>query len=339
MTDISAVFYDGRTARGYAVTLRFDAAGGLEILGLERPLRYAAGELRISSRVGDTPRSIALPDGAKCETDSNDALDAVLARRGAEAGGRLLHLLENRWTYLLLLFALTSGVVWGIVKFGVPELARQAAFAMPVDASRALGRGVLETLDSGALSSSGLEAARKAALQARFFEMTRDLNEAYKFRLEFRRSPLLGPNALALPDGTIVVTDELVRLARGDEELLAVLAHEIGHVVHRHALRGVLQSSAVALIVAFAVGDVVSLTSLAAALPTMLVEAQFSRDFEREADAFALQIMRARKIPPHHAAAILTRLAERHGRKEERFNYLSSHPATEERIRIFGAER
>jgi len=50
------------------------------------------------------------------------------------------------------------------------------------------------------------------------------LDGRYRFRLELRASPLLGANALALPDGTIVVTDELTRLSQRDEELLAVLS-------------------------------------------------------------------------------------------------------------------
>ena len=339
MTEVTAVYYDGRTALGRTVLLRFDAAGNLEIAGLDQPLRYPVRELLVSSRVGNTPRSIAFPDGGKCETEANDAIDSMLARRGAEARSRMLHRLESRWPYILVLFVLAVGMTWGAVKYGVPELARQAAFAMPVSADQALARGVLETLDKALLAPSKLEAARREGLQARFDEMARALDARYRFRLEFRSSPLLGPNALALPNGTVVMTDELVRLAQAEEELLAVLAHEIGHIVHRHALRSVLQSSAVALIVAFAVGDVMSLTSLAAALPTMLVEAKFSRDFEQEADAYALQFMRLHGIPPRHAATILKRLAEHHGGKAERFGYLSSHPATDERIRTFAAER
>ena len=337
MTEIRAVYYDGRTAAGRPVLLRFDRAGGLEVTGPGLSLRVPASEIRCSSRVGNVPRTIALPGGAQCETEDNDAVDAALARRGGAAAA--LHRLESRWPYIAALLVLTVAVVWATIKFGVPELARQAAFALPVSADRSLGRGVLEALDRGLLVPSRLEPGRQAALRARFEDMARSATAAPGLRIEFRASPLLGPNALALPDGTVVMTDALVLLAARDEELIGVLAHEIGHIAHRHALRRVLQSSAVALIVAFATGDVVSLTSVAAALPTMLVEAKFSRDFEREADAYALQFLRARNIAPRHAAAMLKRLAERTGVAGERFGYLSSHPATGERIRLFAAGR
>jgi Zn-dependent protease with chaperone function len=339
MTGVPAVYYDGRSALGREVSLRFDAAGNLEIEGLAAPLRYRAAELSYSPRIGNIPRSLALPGGARCEIADNDAIDAALAAGGAGRHDRALHLLESRWTWILLLFAVAGGVIWGTVRFVVPELARQAAFSLPVDADRSLAGGVLETLDRAFLKPSKLEAARRKALESRFKDITRGVPGSYRFRLEFRASPVLGPNALALPDGTIVLTDELVALAAGDDELLGVLAHEVGHVVHRHALRSVLQSAAVTLIVAFAMGDVVSLTSLAAALPTMLVEAKFSRDFEREADGYALDFLRSGKLSPRPVAAFLRRMAEHHGEPGQAFSYLSSHPATEERIRMFSVDR
>jgi len=339
MTTLRAVYYDGRSARGREVTLRFDAAGQVEISGIEPPLRFALRELAVSSRVGNTPRSITLPNGAKCETDANDAVDAALAVHGRQAYARLRHRLESAWPYVLLLFALTVGAVWGLVNYGVPEIARRAAFALPVDADRALARDTLKVLDQRLFEPSALDASRQDALKARFRSLLAGLDPRYEFRLELRRSRIAGPNAFALPDGTIIMTDALVQLAQQDEELLAVLAHEVGHVIHRHALRGVLQNSAVALLVAFAMGDVVSMTSLAAALPTMLVGAKFSRDFEREADGYALEFLRARRIPLRHAAAILERLEARAGSLPAGLDYLSSHPGIEERVRRFSEAR
>lgn len=336
MTRLNAIYFDGRSARGREVTLRFDMAGQVEISGIEPPLRYALRELSVSTRVGNTPRSIALPNGAKCETDANDALDAALATHGQQTYARLRHRLESAWPYVVALFLLTAGVAWGVVNYAVPEIARRAAFAMPVDADRALARDTLEVLDRRVFEPSTLERSRQDALKARFNAWVVGLDPRYRFRLELRRSEAIGPNAFALPDGTIVMTDALVRLAENDDELLAVLAHEIGHVVHRHALRSVMQNSAVALLVAFALGDVVSATSLAAALPTMLVGAKFSRDFEREADLYALQFLRARHIPTYHATAILERLEARTGRRSEGLDYLSSHPGIEERAKLFG---
>jgi len=328
VTSLNARYFDGRSARGHEVRLRFDATGHVEITGIEPVLRFALRQLNISSRIGNTPRSIALPNGAKCETDDNDAVDAVLAAHGHQRTARLRHRLETAWPYILALFVFTVAAVWGLVNYGVPEIARRAAFAMPIEADRALARSTLEVLDHRLFEPSTLEPSRRDALKARFQKIVTDLDPRYQFRLELRRSNAIGANAF--------VTDALVQLAENDEELLAVLAHEIGHVIHRHALRSVMQNSAVALLLAFALGDVVSATSLAAALPTMLVGAKFSRDFEREADRFALEFLRARHIPTFHATVILQRLETAAGRTPDGFDYLSSHPGIEERAELFG---
>ena len=79
----------------------------------------------------------------------------------------------------------------------------------------------------------------------------------------------LGPNAFALPAGTIVITDELVQLARHDDELRAVFAHEIGHITGRHAMRMLLQNSATALLAVGLLGDVSAVSSMTAAVPAV----------------------------------------------------------------------
>ena len=169
--------------------------------------------------------------------------------------------------------------------------------------------------------------------------MTRELADGQAYRLEFRKSERVGPNAFALPSGIIVLTDELVLLAQHQNELIGVLAHEICHAKNRHALRTLLQNSAVALLVASVAGDLTSHTDLSAALPKLLLEAGYSRAFEMEADQFALQYLLAHDIPPASFANILLRLEERTAHKSEGHNYLASHPMTSQRIRMFRAER
>jgi predicted Zn-dependent protease len=164
----------------------------------------------------------------------------------------------------------------------------------------------------------------------KFASMTRAKSESAAYRLEFRASPAFGPNAFALPSGIIVMTDELVRSARHEQEVLGVLAHELGHVRHRHVMRHLLESSAIAMIVAGVTGDVASATSLAAAAPALLLNARFSRDFEREADRFAIDLMREGGLDPRYLARILSRLEEEHGSGGIP-TFLSTHPGTRER--------
>jgi Zn-dependent protease with chaperone function len=116
-----------------------------------------------------------------------------------------------------------------------------------------------------------------------------------------------------------------------------VLAHELGHLRERHALRGLLQASAVGALVAVWVGDV---GSVATALPAFVLEARYSRDFEREADAYAAAVLGANGLGTRPLADLLARLEASQGGPRPRGGlvaYLSSHPATAERIRALGA--
>ena len=75
------------------------------------------------------------------------------------------------------------------------------------------------------------------------------------YDLQFRR--MGGAERVSLPGNIIVVTDELVKFVHSDDELLAVLAHEIGHLRARHALRLVLQQSGIAVLATVVAGDAV----------------------------------------------------------------------------------
>jgi Zn-dependent protease with chaperone function len=69
-----------------------------------------------------------------------------------------------------------------------------------------------------------------------------------------------------------------------------VLFHELGHLQHRHFLRRTLQDSMLVILLLFVVGDIESL-DMVMGIPALLADLSYSRDFEREADLFALQQM------------------------------------------------
>jgi Zn-dependent protease with chaperone function len=128
------------------------------------------------------------------------------------------------------------------------------------------------------------------------------------------------------------MTDELVALAEHDDELLAVLAHEVGHVIHRHGLRSAIQSSLLALAIVLVTGDLSSTSGFVAMLPTLLAESHYSRDFEREADDHALAYLLANDIDPGRFADLLVRMEQADGGDALVVAFLSSHPSTQERI-------
>ncbi|MEM7019391.1 MAG: hypothetical protein AAF512_18885, partial [Pseudomonadota bacterium] len=67
MKQAEGYFYDGKTSQRLSVTLQFDEAGQLQVLGGGDLNIYPLSKLDISSRLGNTPRLIRLPEGGKCE--------------------------------------------------------------------------------------------------------------------------------------------------------------------------------------------------------------------------------------------------------------------------------
>jgi len=128
-----------------------------------------------------------------------------------------------------------------------------------------------------------------------------------------------------------VLTDELERLATNDDELRGVFAHEVGHLVNRHALRRLLQSSSAALLLGGILGDVTGVSTLVIAVPTVLVDSAYSRDFEREADHFAFLWMAEHNVDPARLGDLLTRVTTAYG--EDRGGFLAGHPSLRERVK------
>ena len=127
-------------------------------------------------------------------------------------------------------------------------------------------------------------------------------------RIEFRSGGQLGANAFALPGGTVVFTDELVRLASNREQLEAVYGHELGHLDRRHSLRRVAQNSLVTMAAIMITGDASATTDLIGTIPFILTDLAWTREFEREADDYALAYLRQRDLAPQHFADIMKRL-------------------------------
>jgi predicted Zn-dependent protease len=337
---LRAAYYDGRSSQRWAMELAFSKQGRVEIRGegLDRSFRYP--ELRISPRLGNTPRFIHLPDGGCLEVTDSDAIDSAIDRLGGYEANRFLHRLESRYTTAFAALVVCLGVIFAVIEYGIPALARQVALALPPGVESKLGREGLEALDRGIFGPSALEPSTQSRLRALFQRLAGGDVVSPEARLELRSSAQIGANAFALPSGIVLLTDDLVKLARNDEELIAVMAHEMGHLRHRHILRQVLQSSMTALLVAVLLGDLSSIAGLSATLPTFLVQQKYSREFEREADAFAAETLRDHGMSTVHLANILKRMSEYDdGVKGGLLDYLSSHPATRERIELLSADQ
>lgn len=291
---------------------------------------FEATALRLSPRLGRLPRRLDLPGAGHLEIEDSPLLDEWLPRRGrVEAAADWL---ERRRVAVL---GSAAALVLGVVLFfqaGLPWMANELAPLVPPAIERTVSEQALALLDASHLKPSQLPASRREALKVRFHEITRGLPRADGLRLDFRNAPAFGANAFALPDGQVVMTDQLVALTDDEDELLAVLAHEAGHHEHRHGMRRALESSAVVVVAGFLFGDLSGTASLSVSIPVLLLEAGFSRQHEREADTFAFGLLERNDISPEAFARVMTKLSQQKGSTPGGGGYLSTHPHDEERI-------
>ena len=330
MTEFDAVYYDGKTSARRAVRVR-GLGGSLHIFGAEMNQEIPLTEVSIDAPLPGAARALNLPGGAQLQTLDHAAVEALFPRAHRFEGW--VHGLERRWPHALAGVALLAAFSWWCVIDGLPQAAKLAAGFVPQNIEAQLGEQTLTAIDGALCRSSKLDPARRQALQQRFAALTAGLGDRYAYRLELR-SCRIGANAFALPGGAIVMTDELVKLSQNDDQISAVLAHEIGHVRHRHGLRMGLQATGLAALTAALFGDAVSITGLAVMLPTAILQNGYSRDFETEADDYAFQRMKEVGLSPKAFAEMMALFESEHAKKRsgDAMDYFSTHPATAKRI-------
>ena len=141
-------------------------------------------------------------------------------------------------------------------------------------------------------------------------------------------------NALAAPNGMVIVWTGLLLRVQSEAELAFVLGHEITHYLKRHSVtnfeRGTNAAGRLRLLTVATLG--------AAAIPAALISsglfASYSRDQEREADAGGYDLVVGKGYDPRQGALFMISIAEERDanpRRTKRLPYLDSHPAPEER--------
>lgn len=328
---LSADYYDGHSTRRHAVVLDH-ANGCLQVHGDDIVRNVALTDLRVSEPMGRAPRLVTFPDGAYCEIRDHAGFQALLEATGFRDHFVVRWQFNWRWgvvSAVLCVAFLLAGYRWGL-----PVLSAQIAAGLPESVLVSVSDRALASLDERVLQPSRLPSSRQAAIAERFSRLKSPAERPLGHRVIFRAARDFPANAIALPSGTLIVTDDLVALARNDSELMGVLAHELGHVEARHGMRQIVQSTVVGVLAAWFVGDV---SSIVAAAPAALLEASYSRGFEHEADAFAVRMLSENGISPRCLADLLQRLdgtanSESVASRRGAGDYLSTHPATAVRL-------
>lgn len=330
MIEFVGDYFDGKSSRPhpavigvYPSHLLISSPG----IRLEIPL----SDVTIDPTVGTARSIVYLAEYGEIHTSDIQAVRTLETRLPSVSPENIARHLENKLLYAAAALAVTVLLIASFLRWGLPSLAQYGATIFPEQTEQKIGVETLHTLDEIYLDPTHLSTKRQQELNDQFKRICQK-KQCPTYHLIFRNSAAIGPNAFALPANQIVITDQLIAKAVRDEEILAVLAHELGHIRHDHILRMMLQSIGSGLVLVLITGDISNYSDLSAGIPAILLQQGYSRKMEEEADQFALELLKSGNIPPHYFADILLRIVPD---TNESTSLFSSHPNTQERIKPF----
>lgn len=293
----------------------------------------ASEGVTVNAPVGKLPHRFVFPDGSVFESGDPADAETLLHYAGQRLPGSWLGWLEQNRKTLLLGVCVLMLLAVGTVRYGLPLAGDQIARTIPDRWLQLAGTHALDVLDESVFAPSGLSEEQRLELTRHFHELAEAAKQTPPPVLAFRTSKMLGPNAITLPGGVVVLTDELVTLAEHPDEVAGVLAHELGHVRQRHPARRLVRSLLTVAVLALVLDDAASLAEELAAASGALLNLAYTREFEAEADAEAKRIMAltGRSVEP--LVRMLDRLAQHCGEAcTAAPEWFSTHPSFPARI-------
>ncbi|MEP2028287.1 MAG: M48 family metallopeptidase [Paracoccaceae bacterium] len=327
-----AWFFDGDLARPRATSLqviRDQSELAITADGLE-PMIWPTANVRV------------LPDQVRSDRTVLCLKDDPVARL-VVADKLLLSLLPNKHRRTLpkggsrlLAWALAAiASVWVIIGALVPTMADQLAVFIPPDGERALGETTLGQIRA-ALDETGLEpiafceeTAGVEALSRMKSKLTANLDLGNDVSVHVLDHKMV--NAFALPGGFVVLFRGLIDAAESPDEVAAVLAHEIGHVVSRDPTRLALRSAGSIGVLGLLFGDFAG-GAVVLFLTERLISAQYSQGAETGADRFAYDALLKSDVSPAALGDMFQRLRDKFGDGDAIVAHFLSHPGLRERI-------
>ena len=223
-------------------------------------------------------------------------------------------------------------LIWQVL----PTVANLVARHVPVRWEVPLGEHVLHS-PVLAIKESKLNEAFQASYKERVKKMA-DLAGVQDVRVEFRAG---WPNAYALPGNIMLLTDDLFSLmGSGQEQLVdAIVAHELGHMKHRHVARMLVSQQLLTEVVLKLNQQNSQTTQVAGLANGLFLQPNFSRNNETEADEFAFNLLRQNGQSPKYFVVAMRKLQFWQSKnKLHEGTFTSSHPLTANRVQAaYGA--
>ena len=318
-------YFDGKISTAHSATITPVSYQGrldgfiISYVGHEK--RHFIKNCEYLPAIGSSPPVLMMADGARVEFTNGVPEWLHLDKHAFFT--KISHM-ETRWTWIGASVIIMCAFVFATFKFGIPMASHHIAQNLPADTMMAMG-DVAEEYVMEMTKPSTLPKARQDEIIALYTKL--DGNPAAKVIV--REGGEIGANALAIPNNTIVITDELINLTDDDNQILAVLAHEQGHLVHRHSLEQAISRLGLSVLIVVITGDT---SDMLLTLPALLATSDYSQRAEMEADKFAIDELKRLNIPPVHLANFFKKMQEVHGDDHGHWSILSTHPETDKRI-------
>jgi beta-barrel assembly-enhancing protease len=319
---VPGAYFDGRSARRIAVTIGLGAEG-IELATASDGaalLTWRYDDLRLASVPGKIPQ--VMLRNAERPDERVVSEDISLLRRLETRAPRLYRATAfKRDNWRVAAWCLVAGTVFCGALWGINLLVEPIATHLPLAWERPLGIQVIESITAGERSCDDPAGVR--ALDRLTARLTAGGALSPK-DIHVRVADDKRVNAFAAPGGEIVILRGLIDASQSADEVAGVLAHEMGHVIHRHPTKMLVRVMGADLLLQMISGN-------AASVGAMAVLLTYSRDAEAEADREAVALLHTATIGTQGLADFFTRVAAEH-RGSSLPGFLSTHPATGDRI-------
>jgi beta-barrel assembly-enhancing protease len=325
-------YYDGQSANRHPTTVTL-LPSGLELcVNLNQRIWWPYNELQETQGFyREDPirleRRAALPEALVVE----DPAFLIALRKIAPTHADRFRSPPDRLRAIRLIIAAviaSISLILGLVVWGIPLASDMIAPLIPPSWEVGLGDSLASHLAEPSLRCTNAE------LQKHLVKIVHRLSAAsksqpYQIHIFVMDTQIF--NAFAAPGGLVVIHRPLLEATETSEQLAAVLAHEMQHVFHRHALKALIRDLSISLLVSAAFGDISGVGAFAAQGARTLTTLHYGRGAEEEADQDGLSLMEAAKLDPSEMIRFFEILRSKTGTAQLP-GYLSSHPHPDERI-------
>ena len=246
--------------------------------------------------------------------------------------------LKNVFIILLTIIVLVIGYRYLFISFS-----STLVYFFPHNWEQKIGESTYKTLLKTILEKSELPEKRITEIKDKSQKIFKHSKLYKNPEIKFNKSNILGPNALALPGGPIIITDDLVELLKDDDLILSVIAHEIAHIKERHSLQQIVEIAGLSSIAWMIFGLDESILEEIVFIGINIWGLKKSRDLEKDADIIALKLLEKTSIPKtsfilaiekltnHYCIA--TKIEKSVCMNEVKSGWLSTHPSGAERLK------